>query len=288
MKPESTTTGSTAAAPATEAAAPVRIPPALETTPGPGLDVAAPAAELPETATAPRVITGLAELPPKSLLDEAVADNFKPAAAEAVAVMTGTDAAPVHTVQNENYIPVTYGEKEARTGKAISTASPKPCATPKAAWDAGSIPAPLASISSKTKPSATVRFRPRRTQPSASAHPLRVRTTDADKLPWKGCGRIRGRPKGGYMNPPKPESAAAPVAPPETVQRWLVLLKDSKGHVEIMGQVHLDEAATVHHGEYWQAVTPGATAETVSISVPLHGRAVKSNRDLLPLEGDAQ
>jgi hypothetical protein len=46
--------------------------------------------------------------------------------------------------------------------------------------------------------------------------------------------------------------------------------------------VHQTEAQAVLHGEYWQAVSSGATAETVSISVPLHGTPVKTSKDLLP------
>jgi hypothetical protein len=80
-----------------------------------------------------------------------------------------------------------------------------------------------------------------------------------------------------------PESAAAaPVAPPEHAQRWLVLLRDRQGRAELLGQVHQTEAQAVLHGEYWQAVSSGATAETVSISVPLHGTPVKTSKDLLP------
>jgi hypothetical protein len=91
------------------------------------------------------------------------------------------------------------------------------------------------------------------------------------------------------MNPPKPETAAT-VATPETVTRWLVLLRASDGRAELLPVVHQTAKDAEGQGRYWQEHYTGApvTAETVLISVPLHGRAVKSNRDLLPLEGDAQ
>ena len=83
----------------------------------------------------------------------------------------------------------------------------------------------------------------------------------------------------------KPETpTAAPVAPPETVTRWLVLLRASDGRAELLPVVHKTAEDAKGQGRYWQANYTGApvTAETVSISVPLHGAPVKTTRDLLP------
>ena len=88
----------------------------------------------------------------------------------------------------------------------------------------------------------------------------------------------------------KPEStttgstATAPVAPPETVTRWLVLLRASDGRAELLPVVHKTAEDAEGQGRYWQANYTGApvTAETVSISVPLHGAPVKTSKDLLP------
>jgi len=83
----------------------------------------------------------------------------------------------------------------------------------------------------------------------------------------------------------KPETpAAAPVAPPETVTRWLVLLRASDGRAELLGQVHQSEADARQQGLFWQShyQGPEVRAEVVAVNVPLHGAPVKDARDLLP------
>jgi hypothetical protein len=82
-----------------------------------------------------------------------------------------------------------------------------------------------------------------------------------------------------------PESAAAaPVAPPETVQRWAVLLRPVTGKAELLGCIHQSADDAAAQGRYWQANYTGVPviAEIVSFLVPLRGAPVKTSQDLLP------
>jgi len=82
---------------------------------------------------------------------------------------------------------------------------------------------------------------------------------------------------------PENTGSQTPITP-EAVTRWLVLLRASDGRAELLPVVHKTAEDAEGQGRYWQANYTGApvTAETVSISVPLHGAPVKTTRDLLP------
>ena len=75
----------------------------------------------------------------------------------------------------------------------------------------------------------------------------------------------------------------APLAP-ETVTRWLVLLRASDGRAELLPVVHKTAEDAEGQGRYWQEHYrgPSVVAEVVSISVALHGAPVKTSKDLLP------
>ena len=89
----------------------------------------------------------------------------------------------------------------------------------------------------------------------------------------------------------KPEStttgstAAASVAPPETVTRFAVIVRNSNGKAELLGTIHTTEPEAVKTAEYWQnhyASGAPVTAETVAFNVPTRGAPVKTSKDLLP------
>ena len=76
---------------------------------------------------------------------------------------------------------------------------------------------------------------------------------------------------------------AAPVAPPEHVQRFAVIIRDRNGKGELLGQLHASEPCAVATAAYWQAhYREDVTAETVAFNVPTRGAPVKITRDLLP------
>jgi len=88
------------------------------------------------------------------------------------------------------------------------------------------------------------------------------------------------------MKPETPTgSTAAPVAPPETVTRFAVIVRNSNGKAELLGTIHTTEPEAVKTAEFWQnhyASGAPVTAETVAFNVPTRGAPVKTTCDLLP------
>ena len=78
---------------------------------------------------------------------------------------------------------------------------------------------------------------------------------------------------------PKLDSAA------QTVERFAVIIRNSNGRGELLGQIHGSEPEAAKTAEFWQNhYTGGApvTAETVAFNVPTRGAPVKTSKDLLP------
>jgi len=85
----------------------------------------------------------------------------------------------------------------------------------------------------------------------------------------------------------KTENAAPAGAQSETIVRWAIILRDSKGRGELLGQIHRTEAAARESGRYWQSVSPcGEQAEVVTFSVLVSGTPIQSARDLFTSEGE--
>ena len=70
----------------------------------------------------------------------------------------------------------------------------------------------------------------------------------------------------------------------ETVTRYAVLLRDSQGRIEILGQLHQTDKTAQENGAFWQEHYHGGAAvqaEVVQFELPLRGRVVKSQRDVM-------
>lgn len=88
------------------------------------------------------------------------------------------------------------------------------------------------------------------------------------------------------MSEPNASTAAPlPEAAPETVERFAVLIRDSNGKAELIGQIHKTQADAQKTAEYWQNYFHGGapvTAETVNFFVPTKGTPANNGKDLLP------
>ena len=73
----------------------------------------------------------------------------------------------------------------------------------------------------------------------------------------------------------------------QTATRYAVLLRDSQGRVEILGQVHQTDKTAQENGAFWQEHYHGGaavTAEVVQFELSLRGRVVQSRRDIVKPE----
>lgn len=70
----------------------------------------------------------------------------------------------------------------------------------------------------------------------------------------------------------------------KTVIRYAVIVRDSNGRGELLGQIHTTEAVARANAAYWRSHYTGApvTAEVVQFEVPVQGQAVAGTRDELP------